>query len=252
MSGVQTGYPDRPVITGLDLTIPAGQVTCLIGPNGSGKSTLVKTMCDLLRYEGSLTFEGRELHSWGRRERARKLALLPQTPVAPPGLTVRQLLARGRHPYQSWLAQWSTADDKITAQVMETTGLGGVADRRIGDLSGGQRQRVWIAMTMVQNTATMLLDEPTTYLDLATSVDVLRLVRAQCDEAGRSIVMVLHDINLAARFADHLVVMRRGGDLAATGAPAEVITEELLMDVFGLDAVVAADPVTGGPLVVPR
>lgn len=252
MSGLRAGYPDRTVIAGLDLTIPAGRVTCLIGPNGCGKSTLVKTLCDLLRYQGSLEFMGRELHSWGRRERARELSLLPQSPVAPPGLTVRQLVARGRHPYQSWLAQWSEGDDEVAARVIEETGLAAVVDRRLGDLSGGQRQRVWIAMTMVQDTATMLLDEPTTYLDLATSVEVLRLVRALRDEEGRSIVMVLHDINLAARFADHLVVMRRGGTIAATGSPAEVLTERLLADVFGLDAMVVSDPVTGGPLVVPR
>lgn len=247
-----TGYQDSRIIKNLDLSIPEGKVTCLIGPNGCGKSTLLKSMCDLLKYDGSILFGGKELHTWGRKERARELSLLPQTPVAPPGLTVRQLIARGRHPYQSWLTQWSEADDDIAARAIELTGLKEVINRRLSDLSGGQRQRVWVAMTIVQDTPTMLLDEPTTYLDLATSIEILRLVRMLREEQGRSVVMVLHDLNLAARFADHIVVMRRGGTLAAAGAPQDVISEELLSQVFGLDALVTVDPVNGGPLIVPR
>ncbi|KQB83985.1 ABC transporter ATP-binding protein [Corynebacterium lowii] len=250
--GLNTGYPDRPVIEGLDVDIAEGEVTCLIGPNGCGKSTLLKTMCGLLSHGGSLTFQGREVGQWPRKERARELSLLPQTPVAPPGLTVGQLVSRGRHPYQSWMAQWSREDDAVVTQALETTGLTELADRRIADLSGGQRQRVWIAMTIAQDTPTMLLDEPTTYLDLSTSVEVLRLVRGLREESGRTVVMVLHDLNLAARYADRLVLLARGGRLAGVGTPAEVLSEENLAEVFDLDAVVVEDPVSGGPLVVPR
>lgn len=250
--GLTTGYGDRRVIKGLDLDVARGEVTCLIGPNGCGKSTLLKSLCGLLDHGGTLEFQGREISRWPRRERARELSLLPQAPVAPPGLTVGQLIARGRHPYQSWVAQWSRGDDAVVAAAIETTGLTELVDRRIADLSGGQRQRVWIAMTIAQDTPTTLLDEPTTYLDLSTSVEVLRLVRDLKENAGRTVVMVLHDLNLAARYADRLVMLSRAGELAAEGAPGEVLTEGNLAEVFGLDAVVAVDPVSGGPLVVPR
>ncbi|WPF68266.1 ABC transporter ATP-binding protein [Corynebacterium sp. 21KM1197] len=250
--GLSTGYAERQVIKNLDLDIAEGEVTCLVGPNGCGKSTLLKSMCGLLSHGGSLEFQGREIAQWPRKERARELSLLPQTPVAPPGLTVGQLIARGRHPYQSWMAQWSRQDDAVVTQAIETTGLADLTDRPISALSGGQRQRVWIAMTIAQDTPTTLLDEPTTYLDLSTSVEVLRLVRALREEGGRTVVMVLHDLNLAARYSDRLVLLSRSGTLAAAGTPGEVLTEENLAEVFGLDAVVVADPVSGGPLVVPR
>lgn len=249
---VRTGYGVREVIRDLDLDIAAGEVTCLIGPNGCGKSTLLKSLCGLLDHSGTLEFQGREIDRWPRRERAQALALLPQGPVAPAGLTVGQLIARGRHPYQSWLAQWSRQDDAVVDRTIATTGLGDLVDRRLADLSGGQRQRVWIAMTIAQDTPAVLLDEPTTYLDLSASVEVLRLVRGLRDDAGRSVVMVLHDLNLAGRYADRVVALSRAGTVAAAGAPGEVFTEELLAEVFGLEAVVLADPVTGGPLVVPR
>lgn len=249
---VSTGYGAHEVIRGLDLDIAAGEVTCLIGPNGCGKSTLLKSLCGLLDHSGELKFRGREIDQWPRRERARELALLPQAPIAPAGLTVGQLIARGRHPYQSWLAQWSQQDDAVVNQAIETTGLGELVDRRLADLSGGQRQRVWIAMTIAQDTPAVLLDEPTTYLDLSASVEVLRLVRGLRDAARRSVVMVLHDLNLAGRYADRVVALSRGGKVAAVGAPGEVLTEELLAAVFDLDAVVLPDPVSGGPLVVPR
>ncbi|MGV0358721.1 ABC transporter ATP-binding protein [Corynebacterium mastitidis] len=250
--GLSAGYGARRVIRDLDLDIAAGEVTCLIGPNGCGKSTLLKSLCGLLDHAGSLEFRGREISRWPRRERARELSLLPQTPVAPAGLTVGQLIARGRHPYQSWMVQWSRRDDAVVARAIETTGLAGLVDRRIADLSGGQRQRVWIAMTIAQDTPATLLDEPTTYLDLSTSVEVLRLVRGLKEEAGRTVVMVLHDLNLAARYADRLVLLSRSGAVAAAGTPGEVLTQDRLAEVFDLDAVVMADPVSGGPLVVPR
>ncbi|MBC3185629.1 ABC transporter ATP-binding protein [Corynebacterium sp. zg-331] len=250
--GLSVGYAQRRVIRDLDLDIAAGEVTCLIGPNGCGKSTLLKSMCGLLDYGGTLEFRGRGIAQWPRRERARELSLLPQTPVAPEGLTVSQLIARGRHPYQSWLAQWSARDDEVVSAAIATTGLSELVDRPLAALSGGQRQRVWIAMTIAQDTPTTLLDEPTTYLDLSTSVEVLRLVRSLREDGGRTVVMVLHDLNLAARYADRLVLLSRTGTLAAAGAPGEVLTRENLAEVFGLDALVVADPVSGGPLVVPR
>ena len=249
---VTSGYGGDPIIAGLDLEVPARAVTTLIGPNGCGKSTLLKTMSALLDYRGQIELAGRDLLDYGRKERARELTMLAQSPIAPDGLSVGQLISRGRHPYQSWLQQWSAADGEFLARAVETTGLGDLVDRPLGALSGGQRQRVWIAMAIAQDADTMLLDEPTTYLDLAHSIDVLRLVTRLRDEQGKTVVMVLHDLNLAARFSDRLVAMRKGGQIAAVGTPAEVLTEELLADVFGLDALVVEDPVTGGPHVIPK
>lgn len=252
VSGVTSGYGDAPVIRDIDLSVPVDSVTTLIGPNGCGKSTLLKTMCSLLDYTGSITLAGRDIRDYRRRERARHLTMLPQSPVAPEGLTVRQLITRGRHPYQSWLRQWSEEDERLLTQAVETTQLSHLIDRPVSALSGGQRQRVWIAMTIAQDTDTMLLDEPTTYLDLAYSIEVLKLVSRLRREQNKTVVMVLHDLNLAARYSDHLVAMNRAGEIAAVGSPAEVLTEGLLADVFGLDALVVEDPVTSGPLVVPR
>lgn len=252
VSGVTSGYGDTPVIRGIDLSIPADAVTTLIGPNGCGKSTLLKSMCSLLDYTGEISLAGRDLRDYGRRERARHLTMLPQSPVAPDGLTVRQLITRGRHPYQSWLRQWSEDDERLLAHAVETTGLADLIDRPVSSLSGGQRQRVWIAMIIAQDTDTMLLDEPTTYLDLAYSIEVLKLVARLQREQNKTVVMVLHDLNLAARYSDHLVAMGRNGEIAAAGAPEEVLTEQLLAEVFGLDALVVPDPVTSGPWVVPR
>lgn len=252
VSGVTSGYGGEPVVRGIDLCVPADAVTTLIGPNGCGKSTLLKTMCSLLNYSGDIELAGRNVRDYGRRERARHLTMLSQSPVAPEGLTVRQLITRGRHPYQSWLRQWSEEDERLLLQAVDTTGLTDLIDRPVSDLSGGQRQRVWIAMTIAQDTDTMLLDEPTTYLDLAYSIEVLKLVESLRREQGKTVIMVLHDLNLAARFSDHLVAMSRGGQIAAVGTPEDVLTEELLAEVFGLDALVVKDPVTGGPWVVPR
>ncbi|SES24926.1 ABC transporter ATP-binding protein [Corynebacterium cystitidis] len=247
-----SGYGGDPVIKDLDGYINEGEITCLIGPNGCGKSTLLKTMCGLLPYEGTVEFGGRELTNWGRKERAREMSLLPQSPTAPAGLTVRELIARGRHPYQSWLTQWSDRDDSVAAEAIHTTGVAGIVDKRLNELSGGQRQRAWIAMAIAQDTPTMLLDEPTTFLDLATSVEVLRLVQSLNRTQGRSVVMVLHDLNLAARFSDRLIMLNRHGTIAATGTPGEVLHSETLKEVFDLDAVVVDSPVNNHPLVVPR
>ena len=239
--GLTVSYGSRPVLRDLDLDIPADRVTTLIGPNGCGKSTLLKSLCDLLPYTGTVELEGRDVRQYRGVQRARRLSLLPQAPVAPEGLSVAGLVARGRHPYQSWLSQWSAQDQREVSRVLEQTGLADLAQRPLAELSGGQRQRAWIAMALAQDTPTMLLDEPTTYLDLAFSIDVLKLVRRLREEEGKTVVMVLHDLNLACRYSDHLVALADGG-VAAQGTPSEVITEPLLREVFGLDAMVVDRP----------
>lgn len=249
--GVRLGYGDRTVVDGLDLDVVTGSVTAVIGPNGCGKSTLLRALGRLLKPSaGQVVLDGRRIDSIPTREVARTLGLLPQAPTAPEGLTVGDLVARGRHPHQAWYRQWSSDDEEAVAQALEWTGIADLAERPVDELSGGQRQRAWISMALAQGTDLLLLDEPTTFLDLAHQVDVLELVRRLHSEAGRTVVMVLHDLNLAARYADRLVAMR-DGRIVAAGEPAEVITEKLLLEVFGLAARVIEDPVAGSPLVVP-
>ena len=248
--GVTVGYGARPVIDGLDVSVPPGVITTIIGPNGCGKSTLLRTLSRLLKPTGgSVVLDGEDIGTLRTRDVARKLGLLPQAPVAPDGLTVSDLVARGRHPHQSWLRQWSSDDADVVRRALAMTGVSDLADRPVDSLSGGQRQRVWISMTLAQGTELLLLDEPTTYLDLAHAVDVLDLVD-DLHESGRTVVMVLHDLNLATRYSDHLVVMRDGAVLAQ-GHPREVVTAELLLDAFGLRAKVIDDPVGDRPLIVP-
>lgn len=225
--GVTVGYGTRSVIDGLDVAIPPGVITTIIGPNGCGKSTLLRTLSRLLRPTGgTVVLDGEDIAALRTRDVAKKLGLLPQAPVAPEGLTVSDLVARGRHPHQSWLRQWSSDDADVVRQALAMTGVSDLADRPVDSLSGGQRQRVWISMTLAQGTDLLLLDEPTTYLDLAHAVDVLDLVD-DLHESGRTVVMVLHDLNLAARYSDNLVVMREGAILAQ-GHPRDVITAGLL------------------------
>ncbi|MFD7868569.1 ABC transporter ATP-binding protein [Streptomyces sp. NPDC057682] len=248
--GVTVGYGGRTVIDGLDVEIPPGVITTIIGPNGCGKSTLLRTLSRLLKpASGTVVLDGDDIARLRTRDVARKLGLLPQAPVAPEGLTVGDLVARGRHPHQSWLRQWSSDDADVVADALAMTGVSELADRPVDSLSGGQRQRVWISMTLAQGTDLLLLDEPTTYLDLAHAVDVLDLVD-DLHESGRTVVMVLHDLNLATRYSDNLVVMR-GGEILAQGHPREVITAELLDEAFGLRARVIDDPVGDRPLIVP-
>ena len=245
-------YGAATIIDGLVLDVPRGGVTTIVGPNGCGKSTLLRAVAGLIpRERGEVVLDGRNTAEMKRREIARTLAVLPQTPVAPDGLTVRDLVGRGRHPHQTWLRQASEKDSAMVDEVMELTQVSEFAERPLERLSGGQRQRAWIAMVLAQDTPLVLLDEPTTYLDLSHSVELLALIRRLADDMGRTVVMVLHDLNLAARFSDQLVVMK-GGEVQAAGTPAEVVSEQLLADVFSLPAVVAEDPVTGGPLIVPR
>ncbi|WP_037574944.1 ABC transporter ATP-binding protein [Phaeacidiphilus oryzae] len=248
---VTLAYEQRTVVEDLDLAVPDGRVTVVVGPNACGKSTLLRALGRLLRpASGSVLLDGAELHRTPTREVARKLGLLPQTPVAPDGITVADLVARGRQPHQSWWRQWSESDEAAVGLAMERTAVAELADRPVDELSGGQRQRVWIAMALAQDTDLLLLDEPTTYLDIAHQIEVLDLVAELNRERGQTTVAVLHDLNQAARYADHLVAMK-AGRIAAEGPPSEVVTAELVREVFGLESVVVPDPVTGTPLVVP-
>jgi iron complex transport system ATP-binding protein len=248
---LEVGYGGRPVVHHLDLEMVDGSVTTVIGPNGCGKSTLLRALGRLLRpSHGGVVLDGADIASMSTREVARRLALLPQAPTAPEGLLVRDLVVRGRHPRQSWLRQWSRDDEEVVDQALAWTAMTELADHPVDELSGGQRQRAWLAMSLAQDTDLLLLDEPTTYLDLAHQVEVLDLVVRLNRERGRTVVMVLHDLGLAARYSDRLVVMG-DGLLVDQGSPADVLTEPMLRGVFGLEARVMADPVTGSPMVIP-
>ncbi|MCA6092375.1 ABC transporter ATP-binding protein [Streptomyces sp. SCA3-4] len=249
--GLTLSYEDRTVVDGLDLEIPDGEVTVVVGPNACGKSTLLRALGRLLKpARGAVFLDGEELDRLPTRRIAQSLGLLPQTPVAPEAITVADLVARGRQPHQRWWQQWSEADERAVTDAMARTDVTALAGRPVDELSGGQRQRVWIAMALAQETDLLLLDEPTTYLDISHQVEVLDLVRRLNHERGRTVVAVLHDLNQAARYADHIVAMKAGRVVAA-GRPSEVVTAELVREVFGLACVVVPDPVTGGPLVVP-
>lgn len=250
-SGLWLGYAEQAVVRDLDLAVPDGQVTVIVGANGCGKSTLLRGMARLLKpSSGAVVLDGRSIHEQSSRDVARRLGLLPQNPVAPEGLTVVDLVGRGRHPHHGPLRRWSAEDDVAVARSLELTDTTHLAHRPVDELSGGQRQRVWIAMALAQETGLLLLDEPTTYLDVAHQVEVLDLLVDLNHTRGATIVMVLHDLNLAGRYADRLVALREGRVVAA-GSPSEVVTPELVRDVFGLDAHVIEDPVSGTPLVLP-
>jgi len=248
---VTVGYGDEPVVRDLSLAIADGKVTTIVGPNGCGKSTLLRTMARLLKpTSGRVLLDDEAVHTISTKDVARKMALLPQSPIAPDGLLVRDLVGRGRHPHQRWFSQWSTDDESIVEAALEMTDTSDLRDRALDQLSGGQRQRAWIAMTLAQDTELLLLDEPTTYLDLAHQVEVLDLVTRLNRERGRTVVMVLHDLNLAARYSDVIVVMKDGA-IASEGTPTDVFTPPMLAKTFGLEADVLPDPRTGLPIVVP-
>jgi len=245
------GYDGRVVVESLDLDVLEGTVTAVIGPNGCGKSTLLRALGRLMRpRSGGVLLDGRRIDRMPTREVAKIIGVLPQAPATPEGLTVADLVARGRHPHQAWYRQWSRDDEHAVAEALTWTGIEDLADRPVDELSGGQRQRAWLAMTLAQGTDLLLLDEPTTYLDLAHQIDVLDLIDRLHQEVGRTVVMVLHDLNLAARYAQNLVAMR-DGRIVASGPPQRVLTEDLLRRVFELEARVVPDPVTSTPLVVP-
>ncbi|MFB7907879.1 ABC transporter ATP-binding protein [Kitasatospora sp. NPDC059146] len=249
--GLTLAYEARTVVEGLDVGIPDGRVTVIVGPNACGKSTLLRALGRLLKpVRGAVLLDGEELARIPTKRIAQRLGLLPQSPTAPEGISVADLVSRGRQPHQSWWQQWSAEDEAAVAEALERTSTAELAERSMDELSGGQRQRAWIAMALAQGTDVLLLDEPTTYLDIAHQVEVLDLVRRLNVERGRTVVAVLHDLNQAARYADHLVAMR-DGRVVAEGPPGEVVTAELVREVFGLDSVVVPDPVTGTPLVVP-
>jgi len=243
-------YDHREVAADLSVDIPDGSFTVIVGPNACGKSTLLRALSGLLApRKGSVILDGAEISSYRAKEVARRLGLLPQTAVAPEGISVADLVARGRYPHQKLLRQWTPEDEDQVALAMEATGVTPLADRAVDELSGGQRQRVWMAMALAQQTGILLLDEPTTYLDIAHQIDVLDLC-ADLNEQGRTLVAVLHDLNQATRYATHLIAMK-AGRVVAEGDPATIITAGLVESVYGLKCEVIPDPQTGTPLVIP-
>jgi iron complex transport system ATP-binding protein len=245
-------YGDKIIIDGLDLEIPKGKITVFIGSNGCGKSTLLRSLARLLKPKsGTVLLDGKAIKNLSTKEIAKQLAILPQTPLAPEGLSVRQLVRQGRYPYQNWLQQWSEEDERQVNAALEATRMMPFADRMVDSLSGGQRQRAWIAMTLAQQTETILLDEPTTYLDLTHQIEVLDILFELNESEGRTIVMVLHDLNLACRYAHHIVALHEG-KIYAQGSPEEIITQEMVQTVFGLDCDIIQDPLYGTPLCIPH
>jgi ABC-type cobalamin/Fe3+-siderophores transport system ATPase subunit len=248
---LRLAYDERVIVDGLSVDVPDGAITAIVGANACGKSTLLRALARLLKPQrGRVLLDGREIHSITTKAVARRLGLLPQSPIAPEGITVGDLVARGRSPHQKLLQQWSHADEAAVVNALTVTDTIDLADRAVDELSGGQRQRVWIAMALAQETPILLLDEPTTFLDIAHQIEVLDLVADLNDRRGATVVMVLHDLNHACRYADHVIAMS-GGAIVASGAPAEVITAEVVREVFGLECIVVDDPVAGTPMVVP-
>ncbi|WTR19328.1 ABC transporter ATP-binding protein [Streptomyces sp. NBC_00138] len=244
------GYGRRPVSEHLDVRIPDRSFTVVIGPNACGKSTLLRAVSRLLKPSaGKVVLDGRSIAEYGSREVARTLGLLPQTSLAPDGITVADLIARGRHPHQKLMRQWTGQDEEAVLAAMAATSVTELSGRQVDELSGGQRQRVWVAMVLAQQTPILLLDEPTTFLDIAHQIDLLELF-TDLHRAGHTLVAVLHDLNHAARYATHLIAMR-DGRVVAEGTPREVVTAALVKEVFDLPCQVVSDPVTGTPMVIP-
>ncbi|EDY46431.1 ABC transporter ATP-binding protein [Streptomyces sp. SPB074] len=248
---VRLGYDGREIVPGLSVAIPTGGFTVIVGPNACGKSTLLRAMARLLPpLSGAVLLDGRSVQEMPTREVASVLGILPQSPVAPEGISVADLVGRGRYPHQGFFRRWTDEDDTAVAEALLSTDVLDLADRPVDELSGGQRQRVWIAMALAQRTELLLLDEPTTFLDLSHQLDVLDLLTDLNRERGVTMVAVLHELNLACRYADHLIAMA-DGRVVAEGAPADVVTEKLVTETFGMRCSVIPDPASGTPMVVP-
>ncbi|MEC0369026.1 ABC transporter ATP-binding protein [Paenibacillus chibensis] len=243
-------YEDRVISRDLSVKIPDGSYTVIVGPNACGKSTLLRTLSKLIKpFAGQVILDGKGIVTYKSKEVARRLGLLPQSSTAPDGITVANLIAHGRYPYQNFIRQWTDEDEAAVASAMQLTNTTELSHRYVDELSGGQRQRVWVAMALAQQTPILLLDEPTTYLDIAHQIELLELFK-DLNEQGRTIVAVLHDLNHAARYATHIIAMKNG-QLMAQGDPREIVTEQLVEDVFGLKCTLIDDPVSHTPLVVP-
>ncbi|EUB98571.1 Iron-chelate-transporting ATPase [Rhizobium sp. CF080] len=250
-SRLSAGYNDVEILHALDLTVPPGKITAVVGANACGKSTLLRTMSRLISpSQGHVLLDGKSIHRTPSRELARTLGLLPQSPIAPEGITVADLVSRGRHPHQSLFSRWTREDDEAVDSALAATKTTELAERPVDELSGGQRQRVWIAMALAQQTEVLLLDEPTTFLDINHQVEVLDLLTDLNHARGTTVVMVLHDLNLAARYADYLVAIA-GGQVHVAGRPEDVLTEENVRQVFGLESRVITDPTSGRPIMLP-
>ncbi|TMN21233.1 ABC transporter ATP-binding protein [Lentibacillus cibarius] len=246
------GYGDDIIIDDLDLAIPQGEITVFIGSNGCGKSTLLRSLARLLKPKGGdVVLNGEDIAKISTKEVAKKLAILPQSPATPDGLSVKELAKQGRHPYRSFLKQWSTEDERAVHHALEATNMLELQDRPVDSLSGGQRQRAWIAMTLAQETDTILLDEPTTYLDMTHQIDVLDLLFELNEKDGRTVVMVLHDLNLACRYA-HNIVAIKDKSVFAQGKPEEIVTCNLVHEVFQMKCDVTFDPMFGTPMCIPH
>lgn len=252
LQNLSVGYDDRVVIQNLTTDIPQGKITTILGPNGCGKSTLLKTLaCLMAPVQGTVTFGGVDLASQSSRDRARKIALLPQHPIAPDGVRVGDLVRRGRTPWRGVLSPWRKEDQQACDNALVAVGLQNEKARALAELSGGQRQRAWLALVLAQQTQTLLLDEPTTHLDLVHQIDLLQLLRDRNRDAGLTVISVLHDLNLAARFSDHLILLGPQG-LVAAGSPDRVMSADNIKDGFNLPALITPDPITGAPMIVPH
>ncbi|WP_457585337.1 ABC transporter ATP-binding protein [Ensifer canadensis] len=249
---VTLAYERRIISDALSVAIPDGSFTVIVGPNASGKSTLLRALARLLPpSSGQIVLDGKEIGKYSAKTVASRIGLLPQSSTAPEGISVFDLVSRGRYPHQSFLRQWSKADEVAVRQAMELTGIADLAARPVDELSGGQRQRVWVGMVLAQETPILLLDEPTTFLDIAHQIELLDLCQHLSRHRGRTLVAVLHDLNHACRYATHIIAMRDGA-IVAEGEPTSVVTAQLVEDVFGLSCMVIDDPVSATPLIVPR
>ncbi|PXA99970.1 cobalamin/Fe(3+)-siderophore ABC transporter ATP-binding protein [Nostoc sp. 3335mG] len=250
-AGLHLGYADREIVSDLNFTVPEGRLSVIVGANACGKSTLLRGLARLLApSKGAVYLDGKPIHQMPTREVATLLGVLPQAPIAPDAITVADLVGRGRYPHQGWFRRWTPEDDAAVAEALKATDMGELADRPVDELSGGQRQRVWIAMALAQQTDLLLLDEPTTFLDINHQVEVLDLLTDLVRDRGRTVVVVLHDLNLACRYADHIVAMK-AGRIVAEGRPVEVVTESVVGEVFGMRSRIVVDPVSETPMIVP-